>query len=381
MPRDERVYVDHNATTPVDPRVASAMTAILAGNYGNPSSVHAEGRRARGVVERARRQVAALIGAQTETLVFTSGGTEADALGVLGLANVVEARNGPRVIALPGIEHPAVIGAAASLVGRGWTRVDIPVGDDAVVDIAALRASCGDGLVGIIAVAVANHEVGTVQDIPAIVDVARETGALVHVDAVQAAGKIAIDVAALGVDTLAISSHKIYGPKGVGALYARAGLDLAPMFPGGHQERERRPGTENVVGIVGFGVAAELAHSGLAEVVLRERFEAGLVAIDGASVNAANVERVPNTSSVRFEGALAETVVAGLDLAGFAVSTGAACTSGTTEPSKVLLAMGRSEREATECVRFSFGRGNTMTDVDGLLAVLPDIVARARAFE
>jgi len=358
------------------------MVSVLAGTYGNPSSVHEEGRRARSSVEEARRRVAGLIAAQTETIVFTSGGTEADALGIVGLARIASKRGRPRVIAVPGIEHPAVHGAVDWLVERGWQAVALPVDSNGAVDGDAFERACADGL-GVVAVALANHEVGTVQPLRQLVEVARAHDVLTHADAVQAVGKMPVDVGELDVDSLAISGHKIYGPKGVGALYVKVGLDLAPMFPGGHQERERRPGTENVPGIVGMGVAAELAASlgsGAAVGALRDRLERGLRAIDGATINACDVERVPNTCSVRFDGALGETVVTALDLEGFAVSTGAACTSGSTEPSAVLLAMGRSEPQARECVRFSLGRATTEQDVDRLLSKLPAIVDRARKF-
>lgn len=378
---ERRAYLDHNATTPVDRRVGDAMARILADAYGNPSSVHTEGRRARAAVETARRQVGALIAAPAECIVFTSGGTEADWLGIAGLADLAQQRGLPRVVALAGIEHPAVHGAAAVLFERGWRVHQLEVDANGVIDVAGAREAFAAG-VGVVAIGVANHEVGTLQPMAQLVAAAREHGVLVHADAVQAAGKRAVDAIALDVDCLALSAHKLYGPKGTGALYVRAGLDLPPLFSGGHQERERRPGTENVPGIVGMGVAAELAVAEALDVApLRERLETGLLKLAGVTINAAGAARVPNTTSVHIDGAAGDTVVAALDLEGFAVSTGAACTSGTTEPSQVLLAMGADERTAKQCVRISLGRGNSAEQIDRLLEVLPGIVERARRFE
>jgi cysteine desulfurase len=378
-----RVYLDHNATTPLDPRVRQAIAGALAVT-GNPSSVHAEGRRARDAVETARRQVAALLGARIEDIVFTSGGTEADALGVIGLGRLARAAGRPAVALVPAIEHPAVHGAASALASEGF-RVDaVAVDENGVIDAGALSSGCAAGA-AVLAVSLANHELGTVQDVPALARIARDAGVLVHCDAVQAAGKLAVDVAALGADAVAISAHKIYGPTGAGALWIDARHGIAPLVAAGHQERERRPGTENVPGIVGFGEAARwAAGEGLAaQGRVRERrdaLETGVRGIEGARVHGAGAARVANTLNVGFDGALGEVVVAALDLAGFAVSTGAACTSGTVQPSPVLLGVGVGEERAREAVRFSLGVGTTRDEVEALLEVLPGIVARAREF-
>jgi cysteine desulfurase len=378
-----RVYLDHNATTPLDPRVRQAIAGALAVT-GNPSSVHAEGRRARDAVETARRQVAALLGARIEDIVFTSGGTEADALGVIGLGRLARAAGRPAVALVPAIEHPAVHGAASALASEGF-RVDaVAVDENGVIDAGALSSGCAAGA-AVLAVSLANHELGTVQDVPALARIARDAGVLVHCDAVQAAGKLAVDVAALGADAVAISAHKIYGPTGAGALWIDARHGIAPLVAAGHQERERRPGTENVPGIVGFGEAARwAAGEGLAAQgrvrELRDALETGVRGIEGARVHGAGAARVANTLNVGFDGALGEVVVAALDLAGFAVSTGAACTSGTVQPSPVLLGVGVGEERAREAVRFSLGVGTTRDEVEALLEVLPGIVARAREF-
>lgn len=345
-----RIYLDHNATTPLHPAARAAMVAAL-DDFGNPSSLHAEGRRARDAVERARAEVARAVGARREEIVFTSGGTEANNLAL---------RLGRRVV-VSAIEHPSVLGAADAA-----TRV--PVDRAGRVDLDALEALVdGETLVS---VQLANHEIGVVQDLPAIVERARRRGARVHTDAVQALGKLPVDVRALGVDALTVSAHKIGGPKGAGALFVRDGLDVPPLVHGGHQERERRPGTENVVGIVGFGAACAALAPATAE--LRDRFEAGAGAL-GARVASAAAPRVPTTSYVAFDGVPGELLMQALDLDGVAVSTGAACSSGSLEPSPVLRAIGFSEG-----IRVSFGRGNTRDDVDRLLALLPALLERIR---
>jgi len=376
-----RVYADHNATTPLGASARAAMQESLNGGFGNPSSVHQEGRRARDLVEAARRQVAELLGAEPFTAYFTSGGTEADALGVCGLALAARANGQPAVAAAPKTEHPAVAGALARLRGEGFDIVDLPVDGAGRVELGAIERVAREG-VAVVAVAAANHELGSVNDVAAVSDICRQHGGLVHCDAVQAAGKLPIDVARLGADAVAVSAHKFYGPKGAGALWVRPGIDLEPLLPGGHQEREMRPGTENVLGIVGMGAAAadaaDLALGASPDV--RDRFERGLEAIADVVIQGAEGARVFNTSNVRFAGALGEVVVAGLDIAGVAVSTGAACTSGSVEPSPVLLAAGVEREHAVEAVRFSFGADTSADDVDFILEALPAIVARAREF-
>ncbi|MDB4965059.1 MAG: iscS [Myxococcales bacterium] len=320
--------------------------------FGNPSSLHDEGRRARQLVEEARDRVAQLVGARREEIVFTSGGTEANNLAVRGLAR------GRRVVLSP-IEHPSVHADGAELL-----RVDA----DGRVDLEDLaRKVSADTLVS---VQLANHEIGVVQDLAAIAAIAHRAGAIVHTDAVQAAGKLAFDVRALGVDALSLSAHKLGGPKGVGALWLRDGLDLAAMIGGGHQERGRRPGTENALGIVGFGAAAAAVE--LPTPALRDRFEAGAVAL-GARVPGSGAARVPTTSYVVFDGVEGELLMQALDLEGVAVSTGAACSSGSIEPSPVLRALGYAEG-----IRVSLGRDSRAADVDRVLALLPSLIARIK---
>jgi cysteine desulfurase len=347
-----RIYLDHNATTPLSPTARIAMVAAL-DEPGNPSSLHAEGRRARDLVERARDQVARAIGGRREEIVLTSGGTEANNLAL---------RLGARVV-ISAIEHPSVDGAAGPEARRA--RVD----GDGRVDLAELEALVAEGAT-LVSVQLANHEIGVVQDLPAVVAIARRHGARVHTDAVQAVGKIAVDVRALGVDALTLSAHKLGGPKGAGALWLRDGIDVDALLRGGHQERERRPGTENVVGIVGFGAACEGLVAPTSELV--DRFEQGARAL-GARVAAADAPRVPTTSYVAFDGVAGELLMQALDLEGVAVSTGAACSSGSLEPSPVLRAIGFPEG-----IRVSVGAGNTADDIDRLLALLPVVVERIR---
>jgi cysteine desulfurase len=377
-----RIYLDHNATSPLDPRVRASMEAALAQVLGNPSSIHAEGRAARDAVETARRDVAALVGGAADEIVFTSGGTESDALGVVGLARLARTAGRPAVVIAPATEHPAVHGAVDALASEGFERVIAPVDAHGALDLAAFERRCAAGA-AVAAVALVNHELGTLQPVAAAAAAAARHGVRVHCDAVQAAGRVPVDAAALGVDALAVSAHKLAGPKGTGALWIRRGLDLAPLVAGGHQERERRPGTENVHGIVGFGTAARLAAGERLAAAprvgeLAARLEAGLVALGGVRILGAGAARAGSTVNAGFDGALGEVIVAALDLAGVAVSAGAACTSGTVRPSPVLLAIGLSPARAVEAVRFSLGPTTTAEEIDAVLALLPEIVARAR---
>jgi cysteine desulfurase len=332
---------------------------------GNPSSVHREGRRARHLVETARDQVAALFGAGRDDVVLTSGGSEADALGVRGLAP-------GRRIACAAIEHPAVLGAAGD---DAWQIAVDGAGRVALDDLDRALATG----VGVVAVAAVNHELGVIQDLAAIAGRTRAAGARLHVDAVQAAGKQALAPIVGVADTVAISAHKLGGPPGAGALWIRPGTALAPPLAGGHQEKGRRPGTENVVGIAGFGAAAAAADPAAwpAVAALGDVLEAGLVAL-GARIHAAAAPRIGGTISAGFPGTLGESVVIALDLAGVAVSTGAACTSGTVAPSPVLRALGLTEVEARQTVRFSLGRTTTRAEIDHVLALLPRILDTAR---
>ncbi len=387
------IYLDHNATTPVRAEVVDAISRALRDIPGNPSSVHAAGRLARDAVERARAQVAALLGATREEIVFTSGGTEGDNLAIRGLAMGARTRGRRHVITSP-IEHPAVRGAVEMLgpVEGGYLVTMLPVSARGEIKVTDLEATLRDDT-GIVTLACANHELGNLYPITALAAAARARGALMHTDAVQAAGKIAIDVAAWGVDAATISAHKIGGPKGVGAVFVRRGLDLPPLFAGGHQERERRPGTENVASIVGFGVACQMAAATLVDEAarfarLRQNLRSGLASIAGVRFLGFGGEEVDSTGScdclpgtlmVAFDGAPGQLVAISLDLEGICVSTGAACTSGSLAPSPVLRALGLSPEQASEGLRISFGWTTTEADIGRLCEVLPGIVERVRA--
>jgi len=378
-----RIDLDHNATTRLDPRVRDEMAPLLGEVYGNPSSVHAEGRAARDHLERARAEVAALVGAPAETVVFTSGGTEADLVGVVGGARAARAAGRPARVVTSALEHPAVGAAAAALGAEGFEVVLVPCDAAGRLDPADVARALAPGA-ALASFALANHELGNLYDVAALARLARAAGALVHCDAVQAAGKVPIDVEALGVDLLALSAHKLYGPKGAGALYVRRPVALAPLLGGGHQERGLRPGTENVAGAVGLGAAARLARGeGLAAAprvaALRDRLEAGLLAVAGARRHGDPAARVGNTCNVAFAGASGELVVIALDLEGVAASTGAACTSGRVAPSPVMLALGEPPARAAEAVRLSLGVDNEAEEVERVLAMMPGIVARIRA--
>jgi tRNA (5-methylaminomethyl-2-thiouridylate)-methyltransferase len=376
------IYLDHNATTPPAPEVLDAMAAALRDLPGNPSSPHGPGRAARAAIERARAEVAALIGATPEEIVFTSGGTEGNELAIRGLLRgrrATRAGSGRQHVVSSPIEHPSVLGALAA------ADVDLtllPVAGDGTIDPQTLRAALRPET-ALVTLALANHELGNVYDLATLAEIAHEGGALFHADAVQAAGKIPVDVHALGVDAVTLSAHKIHGPKGSGAIFLRRGAPFEPAGRGGHQERERRAGTENVAGIVGFGVAARLAASELSSVsariaTLRERLEARLLAIPGSRCHGVRGRGLPGTLNVGFADAPGQLVAAALDLEGVAVSTGAACTSGSLDPSAVLLALGLSRQEAASALRFGLGRGTTPEEIDRAARLVGEIVARVR---
>jgi cysteine desulfurase len=377
-----RVYFDHNATTPVDPEVLAAMLPYFSAEFGNASSIHFFGQETRGAVERARQSVAALLGAQAGEITFTGGGTESDNLAILGA--IGDSRGGEKKhVITTQIEHSASLNSCEALAKRGVEVTFLQVSRDGVLDAAEVRRAIRPETV-LITVMHANNEIGAIQPLEEIGRIAAESDIWFHTDAVQSTGKIPVDVNKLGVDLLSLSAHKIYGPKGVGALYVRKGTPLEPVLFGGHHERDRRPGTENVPGIVGLGRAAEIALAQLgadSERIsrLRDRFEKGvLAAVSDARVNGSGAPRVPNTSNIMFPGIASESLLISFDLKGLACSSGSACSSGAVTPSHVLTALGLNASEARSSLRFSLGRHTTDDDVDFALSVIPGEVARLR---
>lgn len=378
-----RIYLDHNATTPPSAAVAARMLTALTEQFGNPSSVHYFGQRAKALLDEARTDVANLIGADPSEVVFTGSGTEGDNLAIRGVAEALEA-TGRRHIVASSIEHEAVLNTLKALARRGWRTTLLPVDDSGIVSPDALRTAMSEDTV-LVSIMHANNELGTIQPIAELAQIARAHRAVFHTDAVQSAGKIPIDVKALGVDLLSISAHKFYGPKGVGALWSRRGLRLQSPLTGGKQERGRRAGTENVAGIVGMGVAAREAMAKMSAEsarvgALRDRLEASILArVPGTTRNGAREPRVPNTTNISFDRTEAESLLIALDLEGIAVSTGSACSSGTLEPSHVLKAMGLPPHRTQNSIRFSLGAANTEDDIDRVVAVLPGIVEKLRS--
>ncbi|HZS52455.1 MAG TPA: cysteine desulfurase family protein [Bryobacterales bacterium] len=377
----ERLYFDHNATTPVAAEVVEAMLPCFSQAYGNASSIHFFGQQAKLLLERARRQTASLLGCRPAEIVFTSGGTEANNLAILGVV-----RNSSRTrrhVITTAIEHPCVLDACRQLEREGVEVTRVRVGSDGVVSPDDIRAALKPHTV-LVSVMHANNEIGTVQPIQEISAAAHSAGVLMHSDGVQSAGKIPVDVRELGVDFYAFSGHKIYGPKGAGALYVRKTARLQSILFGGHQERGRRPGTENVAGAVGLGAAAELARRELlADAArlerLRDRLErAVLERIPFTGVNGAKARRVPNTTNIYFDCLEGEAMVIALDLKGMAVSTGSACSSGSVEPSHVLSAIGLDAARARASIRFSLGRQNTDEQVDALVEAVEAAAAHLR---
>jgi len=374
-------YFDYAATTPIAPEVRAAMAPYLDGQYGNPSSFHTLGQAARAAVDRARDQVAALLGCRSSEVVFTAGGTEADNLALFGVALV--APSDRRHIITSAIEHHAVLEACHALERVGCEVTYLPVTAGGMVEADTLRAALTDRTC-LVSVMHANNEIGTLQPIADLALLCRTRGALFHTDAVQSAGGASVRVADLGVDLLSLSAHKIYGPKGVGALYVREGVRLRPLVEGGGQERGRRSGTENVWGIAGFGRSAEMAREHALDtagvLALRERLVDGVLAgIPDCRLNGDRQRRLVGNANFTFPGADGESLILALDREGFAVSAGAACTTGQVEPSHVLRALGVPGHEATCSLRITLGRPTTAAEVDALLDALPPAVARIRA--
>jgi len=382
-------YFDHNATTPVTAGVLEAMLPFFGTEYGNASSIHRFGQRAQAAVERARAQVAALLHCDPTELVLTGGGTEADNMAILGTVRAGLRKS--RHVITTAIEHPAVLRTCQALERGGVAVSYLPVDSMGFLDPNEVRKALRPETV-LISIMHANNEIGTVQPLEEIAAIAREAGVVFHTDAVQSTGKIPVDVKHLGVDLLSLSAHKFYGPKGVGALYVRKGVSVHPIMFGGHDERDPRPGTTNVAGIVGLGAAAQLAAANMAVESrrlggLRDRLEREVLArVKDAGVNGSRLghkdgrfRRVPNTTNFYFDFIEAESLVIALDLQGIACSTGSACAAGAVEPSHVLTAIGLPAERARASIRLSLGRLNTETSVDVLLATLPGVVERLRA--
>jgi cysteine desulfurase len=377
-----RVYLDHSATTPVDREVADLMMVYFIEKYGNPSSIHSFGREARHALEEARSQVAGLLGAKPEEITFTSGGTEADNLAILGLAEARQEKG--RHLIVSAIEHHAVLDTVKYLEKAGFTLTVLPVNSAGIVELDEVRKSLRPDTI-LVSVMHANNEVGSIQPVAEIGRIVREHGAAFHIDAVQTLGKIPVNVEELKADLLTISAHKIYGPKGVGALYVRKGVRISPLMHGGGQEKKRRSGTENTPAIIGFGKACELAAQRMTEEAervkkLRDKLLTGIVeSIKYVKVNGPMGDlRLPNNVNVSIEFVEGESLLLSLDMLGIAASSGSACTSGSLDPSHVLLAMGLPHEIAHGSLRFTLGRQNTEEDVAYVLEHLPKIVERLR---
>ncbi|MDR2468429.1 MAG: cysteine desulfurase [Spirochaetaceae bacterium] len=381
---ERKVYLDYNATTPLHNEVKAEMIADL-DVYGNASSMHSDGREARARIEKARRSVAALIGAKPEQIVFTSGGSESNNMVFQTMRDVIRSgTDGRNELIITAIEHPCVLNSAKYMQSLGCKVTILPVDEHGKIKMDAYKAALCERTL-LVSVMFANNEIGVIQDIGKIAALAKEAGAWVHTDAVQAAGKIPVDVTALGVDYLTLSCHKIYGPKGVGALFRRQNAPLMPLIHGGHQEDGFRAGTYNSPGILGFGKAAELAQAGLDEYqkkmrALRIRLRDGLCEkIPNIKVNGHPEDVLPNTLNISFPGSEGEAILLSLDLKGIEVSTGSACASGSLDPSHVLMAIGVWPELAHGSVRFSMGLNTTEDDIDYVIETMPPIIARLRA--
>ena len=378
----DKIYFDHNATTPVLPEVFDAMVPYLKELWGNPSSIHWAGRGTRKAVDEARDRVCALLNCAPLELIFTSSGTEGDNHAIKGIA-FSKKDKGNHIITTK-VEHPAVLNTCKYLAKEGFDVTYLDVDADGMIDLDALKAAITDKTI-LITIMYANNETGVIFPIPEIGEIARERGVTFHTDAVQAAGKLPIDLKTLNADLLTISGHKLYGPKGVGALFARRGVRLTPLIHGGHHERNRRGGTENVAGIIGFGKACEIALADMDHEIthlkaLRDRLEKGILEkVDHVKINGAVDRRLPNTSNISYEFVEGESLLLSLDMKGVAASSGSACTSGSLEPSHVLLAMSLSHEMSHGSVRISLGKSNTEQEIDYLIEIMPPIVARMRS--
>lgn len=377
-----RIYLDYAATTPVHPEVLKAMLPYFGDVFGNPSAIYSCGQEVRGAVEEARGKVADLINARSEEIIFTSGGTEADNLALIGIAYANEAKGNHIITAV--VEHHAILETCRFLEKRGFKVSYLPVDEQGLVSPDELKRAITPKTV-LISVALANNEIGTIQPLAELAAIAREAGVYLHTDAVQAVGRIPVDVSKLKVDLMSISAHKLYGPKGVGALYIRKGTKIAPIMHGGGQERGRRSGTENTTAIIGFGRAAEIAGRDMAAEArrlkqLRDRLIKGILeGIDSSRLNGHPQKRLPNNVNISFDFVEGESIVLNLDLKGICASTGSACSSSSLEPSHVLLALGIPPQQAYGSLRFTLGRWTTDEEVDCVLSVLPPIIGKLRA--
>ncbi len=376
-----RVYLDNAATTRVRPEVARAIVDFMTRDYGNPSSIHSWGRVAREGVEQARASVARLIGARQSEIIFTSGGTEADNLAIIGAARAAE--DGRNHIITSQIEHHAVLHSCEYLEEHGFQVTYLPVDGDGLVDPEAVRRALTPKTL-LVTIMHGNNEVGTIEPVAEIGGICREAGVIFHSDAVQSAGKVPIDVQAMNLDMLTVSAHKMYGPKGAGSLYVRRGIRIEPLQHGGSHERKLRAGTENVPGIVGYGVAAGLARDELETTRayltgMRDRLIEGLLALPNTRLNGHRTLRLPHNVNVSFRDIEGESILLALDMVGVAASTGSACTSGSLSPSHVLLAMGNSHQDAQGSIRMTLGRDNVPEDVDYVLARIGPVISRLRA--
>jgi len=382
--KSKKVYIDYNATTPLSPEVRASMIEDM-DIYGNASSMHASGRLARNRVEKARNAVASLIGASGGTIIFTSGGSESNNTVFHTMRRAAEDKSeGRNEFVITAIEHPCVMNSAVDIERSGLKLKIIPVDGYGKLDTEELKKAL-NGKTLLVSVMAANNEIGVVQDIKKIAGMAKEAGAFFHTDAVQAAGKMPVNAEDWGVDYLTLSAHKIYGPKGIGALYARKGVPLFPLIHGGHQEDGYRAGTYNNIGILGFGKAAELAESGIGKYretisALRDRLRGGLLEkIPNIKINGHPKDTLPNTLNVSFPGAEGESILLSMDMQGIEASTGSACASGSLEPSHVLMATGLGPELAHGSIRFSLGWGIKESDIDYIIETLPPIIARLRA--
>ncbi len=375
------IYLDYNATTRLAPEVLEVMMPFLEEQFGNPSSIHSHGQQAKAALYDAREKVASLIGARPPEILFTSGGTESDNLAILGVTET--AAGNRRHLVTSAVEHHAVLNSMKSLAKKGWPVTFLKVDRAGLIDPSALAEALTPETL-LVSIMHANNETGVIQPIRTLSDKAHEAGAYFHVDAIQSIGKIPVGVDPLGVDLLSLSGHKIYGPKGTGALYVRRGAQYRSVFRGGGQERSRRPGTENLAGIVGLGRAAQLAQAGL-EVdnqrieTLRDDLEKRVIqTVTGSRVNGQGAPRIPNTANFSFDGAEGETLTIALDLKGFAVSTGAACSSGTVEPSHAVQAMGLSPERVQSSIRVSLGKYTNEEEISLFVEALRSVVDSVR---